>query len=66
MEWIEIKNEQPQEGQECLIYNNGSIQLAEYKGKKKGKYVFDSADFFYPCFAGHIHWMPLPQPPAKQ
>ncbi len=63
MEWVNIKDRLPEEGQRVLCFN-GYIYLKDYDSV-----FYDGERHWTGSRIGQIaevtHWMPLPQPPKE-
>lgn len=63
MEWINIKDQEPEPWQEVLFYDEGEFCLGVYIGKGIFRYI---NQFAFDSDCEPTHWMPLPDPPKEK
>ena len=67
MNWINVKDKLPNEGDEVIVYVNGFSTIAEYKGYGDTGWTvltgIGTVDPFDYCYLKPTHWQPLPKAP---
>lgn len=69
-QWISVKEQLPEEGEEVLIFGQYLNDIPKvlgvrcrYKGDQKWKYTWEGQDEWVYSQDDVSHWMPLPEPP---